>query len=276
MSYNVVFVGNNNSLMEQLDKLNINSTITTTKELLLEHLKTNYKTVHLLIISLENDMDSFNTILSLHTKYLYKDIPFIIVGNKQQILNGLALGAYDYIITPCSQEEFSSRLSLTLESLSCSTLYKKDKIANIQMTFQEYLFSEIKRAERGIYDLSIVFFSIVPKELTFDSDDRTICLLINQLSKLVHSRLRSTDTVVQYGTLTIVSFLPFTSSFNAEAVTDKIEKLYLNNLPHWITNKDQYQLVYSIVSYPSDGDNPEDLLFNAEKILEKNIASITI
>ena len=280
MINNVVFVGNtyflNNSVIKQLDRLNIHSTIATTTELLFDYLKTNYKKVNLLIISLENDLDSFNTILSLHTKYLYKDIPFIIVGNKQQILNGLALGAFDYIITPCSQEEFITRLSLTLASLSNTTLYKKDKAANIQMTFKEYLYSEIKRAERGLYDLSIVFFSIVPKNLSHVTDDRDIFLLINQLSKLVHSRLRATDTVVQHGTLTIVSFLPFTSSFNAEAVTEKIESLYLNNLTHGISNKNQYEMVYSIVSYPKDGDNPEDLLFNAEKILEKNIASIIL
>ena len=41
-------------------------------------------------------------------------------------------------------------------------------------------------------------------------------------------------------------------------------------------NKNNFDIVYSIASYPQDGDTVEDLLFNAERFLEDNKTIYTV
>lgn len=277
MSYNIVFVGNHPSfdqeLKQNLNAKNIKVTIAPNLKQLTQFLQTNYKHVHLVIIAIYNDVSCTNTILSLQTKHLFRDIPFVVVGERNQVMRGLALGAKDYVVTPCSQSDFISRILVTLESLRYTTSLTTYNTV-IQMTFKEYFLSEVKRAERGLYDLSMIFFSLVSKGTNTTNDEYQLYKLVKQLSSLIHSRLRSTDTVIQYGALNIVGFLPFTSKLNAKTVAEKIERLYKNHLQEDSNTKTKYQLIYSIVAYPHDGDNPDDLLFNAEQQLEKALAQI--
>ena len=275
MSYNIVFVGDlpcfNRELWDVLSTKNICSTITPNTTQLRLHLKQNYQNINLIVIGLTDNLSSTDTIISLQTKYLFRNIPFIIVGERINVMRGLALGAKDFIVTPCSASDFMSRILVTLESLKFSKVESSYQTI-IQLSFKEYFLSEIKRAERGAYDLSLIFFSLVSIDSNALCDELTLHKLTKQVCSLIHSSLRTTDAVVQYGDFNIVSFLPFTSKSNAEHVCDKIKDLHSSHMLATSDSNSKCKLVSTITSYPDDGATPDDILFNAEQSLDRKFA----
>lgn len=64
--------------------------------------------------------------------------------------------------------------------------------------------------------------------------------------------------------------MPYTPRFNAEIVYEKILKVFEEKVTYLNNDLERWEVIYSIVSYPKDGEDVRDLLFNAEQCLEKN------
>ena len=158
MSYKIVFVGNlpcfNQEIKAALNEKNICSTVTPNATQLRYYLKNNYKKIHLLIIELTNDISTTNPIVSLQTKHLFRDIPFIVVGERSHVMRGLTMGAKDYIVTPTTTNDFISRILVTLESLRFS----------LSMDLQPLFFYKIVSAvflTAFLYSMEHFFFEVI-------------------------------------------------------------------------------------------------------------------
>lgn len=242
---------------------------------LLDILSKKYEEIDLLVIDMEEDtllgLESIKVVKKIND---YNHIPIVIIANKRDVMKGLTVGAQEYIIPPYNDEELCSFIKIILQNKKDDmNLYAPE--ASVDMSFKQYFNSEIKRAERGGYELAILILTVVSKDYNQYSQEKNVFNLINQLGNMVKDNLRTTDTIVRYNRSNIITFLPYTSKFNAEIVYEKILEVFNKKIISGTANND-FEIVYSIASYPYDGETVEDLLFNAERYLEDNKSSILI
>ncbi|NLM12458.1 MAG: response regulator [Epulopiscium sp.] len=228
--------------------------------------------IDLIIIDMvQNPVKGLECISLIKGKYKYKNIPIVIIARKEEVMKGLAIGAQEYIISPYKVEEMCYFIKAILNKIKNNEdVYAPQ--TSIDMTFEQYFNSELKRAERGNYDLSILILTIIPNHISRMGSEKNRINLINQLALLVKENLRATDTIMRYNKSNIITFLPYTPRFNAEIVYEKILKVFENKIINSCKDSYDWEIIYSIVSYPQDGENVKDLLFNAERYLENNIS----
>ncbi|WP_341877020.1 response regulator [Defluviitalea saccharophila] len=228
--------------------------------------------IDLIIIDMVNDpVKGLECISLIKGKYKYRNIPIVIIAQKEDVMKGLAIGAQEYIIPPYKAEEICDFIKAILNNKR-NNEYAYAPQTSIDMTFEQYFNSEIKRAERGNYDLSILILTITSNHTSRLDTEKNRIEMINQLAFLVKENLRVTDTIMRYNKSNIIAFLPYTPRFNAEIVYEKILKVFEDKILNSYNEIDDWEIIYSIVSYPQDGENVKDLLFNAEQYLENNIA----
>lgn len=228
------------------------------------------KDIDLIIIDMSsNSVKGLECISLIKGKYRYKHIPIVIISPKEEVMKGLAIGAQEYIIPPYTTKDFCEFIKDILNNYK----YNEEVYipqTSVDMTFEQYFNSEIKRAERGNYELSILILTITSKSSNKLVSEKNRIEIINQLALLVKDNLRATDTIIRYNKGNIITFLPYTPRFNAEIVYEKILKVFEEKFTYLNNDLERWEVIYSIVSYPKDGEDVRDLLFNAEQCLEKN------
>ncbi|NLK21652.1 MAG: response regulator [Epulopiscium sp.] len=224
--------------------------------------------VDLIVIDMEKDViRGIDSITNIKSKQKYKHIPIFIIAKREDVMKGLTIGAQEYIVPPFTTNELCSFIKITLEnSEDNKNLYIPQ--TSVDMSFEQYFNSEIKRAERGDYELAILILTVIPRKIdkTLSTNERVG--IINQLALFVKENLRATDTIIRYNESNIIAFLPYTTRFNAEIVYEKVLEVYHEKVVGLNNNMDDWEIIYSIASYPKDGENVRDLLFNAERYLE--------
>lgn len=268
-------IENKEELIDVFSKNKIELITSHSTEETLDILDEKFDKIDLLIIDMEEDpifgLKSIKTIKKIND---YKYIPIVVIANKKDVMKGLTMGAKEYFIPPYDYEKLCSFVQIILKNKR-ENMHLYTPETSIDMSFEQYFNSEIKRAERGGYELAILILTIVSKDHNLYTQERTILTMINQLVDLVRQNLRATDTIVRYNRSNVIAFLPYTSRFNGEIVYEKILEIFNEKILANVDSKNNYEMVYSIASYPQDGDTVEDLLFNAERFLEDNKTFLT-
>lgn len=268
-------IENKEELIDVFSKNKIELITSHSTEETLDILDEKFDKIDLLIIDMEEDpifvLKSIKTIKKIND---YKYIPIVIIANKKDVMKGLTMGAKEYFIPPYDYEKLCSFVQIILKNKR-ENMHLYTPETSIDMSFEQYFNSEIKRAERGGYELAILILTIVSKDHNLYTQERTILTMINQLVDLVRQNLRATDTIVRYNRSNVIAFLPYTSRFNGEIVYEKILEIFNEKILANVDSKNNFEMVYSIASYPQDGDTVEDLLFNAERFLEDNKTFLT-
>lgn len=268
-------IENKEELIDVFSKNKIELITSHSTEETLDILDEKFDKIDLLIIDMEEDpifgLKSIKTIKKIND---YKYIPIVIIANKKDVMKGLTMGAKEYFIPPYDYEKLCSFVQIILKNKR-ENMHLYIPETSIDMSFEQYFNSEIKRAERGGYELAILILTIVSKDHNLYTQERTILTMINQLVDLVRQNLRATDTIVRYNRSNVIAFLPYTSRFNGEIVYEKILEIFNEKILANVDSKNNFEMVYSIASYPQDGDTVEDLLFNAERFLEDNKTFLT-
>ena len=258
-------IENKEDLINVFKNNNIELISSNSTEETLDILDEKFEKIDLIVIDMQEDplfgLKSIKTIKKIND---YKHIPIVIIANKKDVMKGLTIGAQEYFIPPYDNEKLCSFVDIVLKKKRENMhLYAPE--TSIDMSFEQYFNSEIKRAERGSYELAILILTIVSKDHNYYTEERTVLTMINELVDMVRENLRATHTIVRYNRSNVIAFLPYTSRFNGEIVYEKILDIFNEKILSKVENKNNFDIVYSIASYPQDGDTVEDLLFNAER-----------
>ncbi len=267
LEYRVVLIqkqiNNTEEIIDLFKNTHIDLVIVADADKLTDVLSQNNDMIDLIIVAIQKEIgNDFDIITKLRTKYKYKDIPFVVLAPKSDVMKGVAMGACDYMILPYNPLDLCSQVKTLLHNLKQDrSVYRSQ--TEVAMSFHEYFNSEINRADRGNYELSIILFSIGASTASDGIVSDPLLKATNHLSSIIKNKLRSTDTIIRYNPYNIIGFLPFTSKFNAEIVAIKVQDIY-EQFTHQNPLENQLNLSYAIVSFPEDGENIEDLLYNAE------------
>ena len=217
----------------------------------------------ILELNLENE-SGFSAMEKLKNKNL--DIPIIILtseNKRSSFIKGIQAGAIDYILKPFKDEEFKERIvkHITFKPKEVDHVNKE-----FSFNFQRYLQSELKKAEKGKYSVSIlmstfyrpveVFNEVIEKEYLSIND-----LIYNQLRELFWD----TDIFVKYGSQSFIGIFPFSDENTTKTITEKINSSF-KELQNKANDLSKYDTINVCVTSPLDG-NDKDVLF--KKLVEK-------
>jgi DNA-binding response OmpR family regulator len=186
----------------------------------------------------------------------FTDTPLVILSyssDKQSVIQALEMGAQDYIVKPCSPEILAERIGQILNMESHGDIFNE----YVSFNMHELVEIELKRAYRGKYPLALLL-------LTF----RTKIPLHGQAVNILQNLLRDVDTVIRYGSASVLVFLPMTNregtSIVLERIHDSLESLHFLEE---VTGLNDFQA--TVVTFPEDGSNKNSLLAKLDS--RKNI-----
>ena len=228
------------------------------------------------------DMDGFETAKLIRENRETKHIPIIFVTainkEKKHIFEGYESGAVDYLFKPIDEEILNCKVSVFLELNRQKKLIEEQaklmqeqaqfdsltKLPN-RMLFTDRLNHALDESKRTNHRLAILFldldrFKNVNDTLGHDAGD----LLLKEAAARLENCVRSSDTVARMGGDEFTIILkcdpsPRSSTIVARKIISSIYKpFYLNGMECTVSAS------IGISMYPSDGDNVETLMKNAD------------
>jgi len=171
------------------------------------------------------DLDGFSVIRQLKDDETTRQIPVIFMTARDEIdsrVQGLDLGAHDYVTKPFNTVELIARIRAALRVKSLQDeLYEKNRLLEQLATsdpltglpnrrsFEEAAYVEMERARRGHLPLSCLIFDIDNfKEINDVHGHQAGDEVLRQIGRLLLGRRRRTDTVSRYGGEEFVWLLP--------------------------------------------------------------------
>lgn len=184
--------------------------------------------------------------------------PFL---TKKTFLDGLAIGASDYILQTISDEDLKKRLNKYLVEDVQSPLP-----FNVIIDLRRLLSGEIQKANKGYYELTFFFSSI------YDESDREILKEHTTIiSKFFSNSYWETDSLIVYGNNNLLSVFPFCNLETIPLVEKKLQHLFAE-IKNIHPEMGKYKLVNTYATFPEEGINLGDIL----QIIYKKIDLKTI
>lgn len=183
------------------------------------------------------------------------------------LISGLKLGAKDYILKSSDEDTFVERIMKNLQAIEKQ---KTEEVYLNQIVFDlnSYLSGEIRKAQKGKYQLSIGLSVIQSKDLKSGEHD-----LDNDEGLKIINRIRQhywdTDVLIQYGPRGFVSFFPFCGTEETSIVDEKLKNLF-NTMRENNINLTGFELLNTFVTYPKDGIDQAGILTKMTDLLNKN------
>ena len=200
------------------------------------------------------DMDGYEVCRRLKADPLLREIPVIFVTaliRQEDEINGLQVGAVDYIIKPFHPEivklRVQNQLELKMYRDTHARLAMIDGLTGIanRRAFDEQLQREWLRSERNRADLSLIMMDIDFFKLYNDSyghldGDESLRQVANALLR----SMRGSDFAARYGGEEFVCILPETDAAGALITADRIRnKIEALRLPHEASTVSPYLTV---------------------------------
>ena len=198
----------------------------------------------------------------------YPFTPLIIYTSsvtRSTLVSGLKLGAKDYILKSSDDEIFIERIMKNLQAIESK---KTEEIYLNQIVFDlnSYLSGELRKAQKGNYELSIGLSVIQTL-----NDSSEVDLSYDEGSKIIN-RIRQhywdTDVLIQYGPRGFVSFFPFCGTNDTKVVDTKLKSLFETMRSNNI-NLNGFELLNTFVTYPKDGIDQMSILGKMTEMLKK-------
>ncbi|OEF96674.1 response regulator [Desulfuribacillus alkaliarsenatis] len=208
------------------------------------------------------DADGFDLIKKLKIKN--SSVPVIVVTaqtNRNMFINGIIAGASEYILKPYEDAELESRFVKIIGSTSYSSASGSSEIKPmITMNLDRFLRGEIRKAQKGKIDLSIMLLAFYDTSQPFNL---TVDATYIKQSYYIHRQLQQlfwdTDVFLPYGSQTFIGIFPFCD----KGQTLHIRRKVLNKCREIKAEKREfkfYDVQMTFSSYPEDGETREQLL----------------
>ncbi|MCP4255341.1 MAG: diguanylate cyclase [Candidatus Scalindua sp.] len=185
-------------------------------------------------------MDGFEVCRILKGKEETRFIPIIFLTahrtSVKSVVEGLSLGAYDYVLKPFQDGELIARVGVMLK------IRESEKyVENISHTDfltglynRRYLFrkfsEEIALARRKQLSLSCLLLDLdYFKNINDTHGHECGDYVLEKTARLLEAQLRAYDTIARYGGEEFIVILPMTSEEEALSVAEKIRRAIENN-----------------------------------------------
>lgn len=190
-------------------------------------------------------------------------IPFIMVSariNKDIVSAAYKEGAKDVVVKPVNYEQLKGRIDriispdqITKEAKSIMDYYKQ-----IQM--------ELKRAQRGNYEVSIVLAGIFQKmdfkSVYKESSKKQVIDLEQKYPEELQKVMRETDAIISLSPSEYLFVLPFTGSDGVPIIQDKLIGVFIHTVES--EERDNLLMIIGSATYPQDGDTADLLISRIE------------
>ena len=221
-------------------------------------------------ISFPSEMQGFEALKLLRDKRPDDDIPVIIVTRSDKPEHkgeALKYSVNDYIVKPYQVKRLESSIR-SLIRIKGGFSYDTSGIGAIKMSFDDYVFREIKYSKRAQSPLSFILLTVLKlnrnsvDSLKPGSAGREAIFTI--AAEMARKALRATDTIVMSGDRDIIIVLPGTSEAGASLVCEKIKTGIFQELEK--IKADRLDYIYPVnVTYPKDGEDFQSLMETAFK-----------
>ncbi|MCX7904670.1 MAG: response regulator [Caloramator sp.] len=172
----------------------------------------------------------------------YKNVPIMMLTSDATVATvkkAIEIGVNDYLNKPFKTSEILKRVE---------KLITDKKETNYKILI-DALQNEIERAKRGDYHLTVIIASCESEK----------DIKISEIIKNVSNSLRKVDTVLELGTSTFCSILPFTNLSGAQVVIDRIKEYLVGK---WYVG---------ISEYPSEAKDAFELYKMAKEKITREI-----
>ncbi len=134
--------------------------------------------------------------------------------------------------------------------------------------FQRLLHQEVERSKRSEEPISLLFLDIDKfKEFNDEFGHQQGDIAIEIIANLISEQVRQIDTTARYGGEEFSVILPTTKGSEATTIAERIREA-VNTQPFIVKEKvNQLSVSIGIAEYPTDADNPSDLIEAADLAL---------
>lgn len=206
-----------------------------------------YQKIDLILLDITlPGMDGLTALEKINENREWPYIPVIMLtgrADRRTVQRALKAGAVNYIRKPFSIGELLDRIERVLGPLNL----KQTRDNSSELSLEDYLKGEIKRAKRGKYPVSLVEIKIHEELQSFAN-----LVKLQELQKNVTEQLREVDTVFITETRNLMLILPFTDLQGREVVAEKICKL--------LQKQGCQNSTCTKATFPEDGAEAEVLL----------------
>lgn len=215
------------------------------------------------------------------------DIPVIFLTARGEIFDrveGLDMGAHDYIAKPFHPEELKARIKKALEYKEEKDKWRREKVQLRAQAIideltgfynrrylEERLSEELSRAKRYNYSISLALispdgFEEIRKLYSRSRGDS----IIKQVGEIMKRNIRAIDIVTRFSDYTFAVLLPQTGQEGAAVFGEKIRKIVDRHLFYGIPEKTTISASIGIATYEQDNVGEIDMLLSeAKKALKK-------
>ncbi|KDR94709.1 Response regulator receiver domain-containing protein [Peptoclostridium litorale DSM 5388] len=195
-----------------------------------------------------------------HAKKRGHEIPFLVLTgqNKKGIfIKSIENGAADYILKPFDDDFLLDRILTNMKfSYESDDSFDKKKVS---MDFNRYISGEIKKAEKGRYELSAFMCVISNKD---GDDEEDVGNRLDEVGRIVYPKIKQlfwdTDIFMSFGSCSYLGVLPFCTFENTKVVEGKIQEVF-EELAEENRVLDRYEVETVFVTYPNEIQSKAEL-----------------
>ncbi|MBK5244514.1 MAG: response regulator [Eubacteriaceae bacterium] len=237
---------------------------------LLKIMAENKYQVDLIITDVQIDTDSSLDGISLMKLVKSKSdtIPVVVLtstSSSEVILKYLSEGVAEYILKPFEDSYLKEKILKYINSESLT------EFTVIKFSLKNFLESEFYKAKKGGYPITLLKISF---QLNTSDPTKQLNNEFYKYSKSVYEEIKSTlwdsDIYIQHGYHSHLGFFPFCDQENSKIISSKIiakfEAFKLTD-----PKMQDYTLIQTFVTYPTDGDSVNQLLMALESRTEEII-----
>jgi len=248
----------NQRIQEMFSLLDIKVTGVSNSMELFNFLSINPSAPDMIIIELNlNNESGFDVITKLKSKGIKSTIIILSLDNRRDsIVRGFKEGAVDYILKPFNDKDLIRRLLKYVDFTKTENI--REKI--VQMNFQEYLSSELRKASKGDYVVSIIMIALDKKvDDKKGIDAQEFLSTFDHIYISLNELFWETDLFVKYGQQNYIGIFPFSDAKNTQVILDKIYKRF-ENMQTKEKYLNAYKLTNAFVTYPTEGTAKDEIL----------------
>lgn len=248
----------NQRIQEMFSLLDIKVTGVSNSMELFNFLSINPSAPDMIIIELNlNNESGFDVITKLKSKGIKSTIIILSLDNRRDsIVRGFKEGAVDYILKPFNDKDLIRRLLKYVDFTKTENIGEKI----VQMNFQEYLSSELRKASKGNYVVSIIMIALDKKvDDKKGIDAQEFLSTFDHIYISLNELFWETDLFVKYGQQNYIGIFPFSDTKNTQVILDKIYKRF-ENMQSKEKYLNAYKLTNAFVTYPTEGTGKDEIL----------------
>lgn len=233
---------------------------------LYSELRINDEDVKMIVIDVEFDkINGFELINKVKGEYPYLGVMILTSLNKKEdFVKGIKVGAIDYMLKPFDDIDLKERMFKHINNIK----HKKDEFQkkNINkkefeaVDFETYLRSEIKKAKKGNYEVTIsMIMYFKPVKVVSQVLEKEYMAYSDVIYNLFKKELWDTDMILHYGYQSYLMIMPFCGKKQVSRVKDKIKRQFQDLKREKLRIAD-YKIVQSFVTFPGTVESPSQII----------------